>query len=166
MTVVEPGCGMGYFTLPLARLVGPQGRVVCVDLQPRMIASLRRRATRAGLLGRIDASVCTATDLGLARHATSADVAFAIHMVHEVPDPGRLLAQLREVLKPGSLLVIVEPKGHVSAAQFGRTLELADQTGFTRVGQPDATRGHAVVLRKPAPVARPNSAVWAGVQLR
>lgn len=49
MTVLEPGRGMGFFTLELARLVGPSGRVVAVDIQPRMLAGLRRRAARAGL---------------------------------------------------------------------------------------------------------------------
>ena len=54
MTVLEPGPGMGFFTLELARLVGPEGRVIAVDVQPQMIAGLRRRAERAGLIDRID----------------------------------------------------------------------------------------------------------------
>src|SRR5512140_3805504 len=54
MTVLEPGPGMGFFTLELARRVGPRGRVVAVDLQPEMLAGLRRRAARAGLEGRIE----------------------------------------------------------------------------------------------------------------
>ncbi len=57
MIVVEPGPGMGFFTLELARLVGAEGRVVAVDVQPKMIAALRRRAERAGLLDRIEARV-------------------------------------------------------------------------------------------------------------
>jgi SAM-dependent methyltransferase len=51
-TVLEPGPGMGFFTLELARLVGPEGRVIAVDVQPHMIASLRRRAERARLIDR------------------------------------------------------------------------------------------------------------------
>ena len=54
MTVLEPGCGMGYFTLPLARLVGPEGRVVAVEIQPKMLSALERRARKAGLLSRIE----------------------------------------------------------------------------------------------------------------
>ncbi len=54
MLVVEPGCGMGFFTIDLAPMVGPHGRVVAVDLQEEMLAGLRRRATRAGLERRID----------------------------------------------------------------------------------------------------------------
>ena len=87
MTVVEPGCGMGYFSLPLARMVGPNGRVMCVDLQPKMIGGLERRARRAGLLDRIHAFACTAEDLSLGQWRESADFAVALHMIHEVPDP-------------------------------------------------------------------------------
>lgn len=49
MTVLEPGPGMGFFTLELARAVGPKGRVVAVDVQAKMLAALERRARRAGL---------------------------------------------------------------------------------------------------------------------
>ena len=49
MTAVEPGPGMGFFTLEIAKLVGPSGRVVAVDVEPRMIERLKRRARKAGL---------------------------------------------------------------------------------------------------------------------
>jgi tRNA A58 N-methylase Trm61 len=54
MLVVEPSCGMGFFTLDLVRMVGPEGRVVAIDLQEKMLAGVRRRAARAGMEGRID----------------------------------------------------------------------------------------------------------------
>src|SRR5271157_2613986 len=57
MTVLEPGPGMGYFTLELARLVGDSGRVVAVDVQPQMIERLKRRAAKAHVLGRLDARI-------------------------------------------------------------------------------------------------------------
>ena len=54
MTVLEPGPGMGFFTVELAREVGASGRVVAVDVQPRMVAGLKRRLAKAGLRERID----------------------------------------------------------------------------------------------------------------
>jgi SAM-dependent methyltransferase len=149
MTVVEPGCGMGFFTLPLARLVGPAGRVVSVDLQPRMIEGLRRRARRAGLLDRIHASVCTEDDTGLGRFEGTADLAVAIHMLHEVPDASRLLTQLRAALRPGGLLLVLEPKGHVSPDDFARTLALAAATGLADTGRKPGGRGLGAILEKP-----------------
>jgi ubiquinone/menaquinone biosynthesis C-methylase UbiE len=150
MTVVEPGCGMGYFTLPLARMVGPGGKVICVDLQEKMIAGLLRRARRAGLADRIVASVPSETDLGLDSFAGSADLALALHMVHEVPDERRFLEQMRDVLRPGGLLLVVEPSGHVSAAMFEQTIRDAEQARFARTDRVVRGRGRGAALRKPA----------------
>ncbi len=137
--VLEPGCGMGYFTLPLARMVGPGGRVICVDLHEQMIRGLERRARRAGLLARIEASTCTPEDLGIGRWTGRIDVAVAIHMVHEVRDERRLLDQIRVALRPGSPLILIEPKGHVSAEKFEETLAVAKDLGFT-IGEHDAIK--------------------------
>ncbi len=52
-TALDLGCGMGVFSIPLARLVGPSGKVICVDLQEQMLAGVRRRAERAGVAQRI-----------------------------------------------------------------------------------------------------------------
>jgi SAM-dependent methyltransferase len=149
MTVVEPGCGMGFFTLPIARLVGPAGRVVCVDLQPRMIDGLRRRARRAGLLDRVHASVCTEDDAGLGAFVGAADLAVAIHMLHEVPDASRLLTQLQAALRPGGSLLVLEPKGHVSPEDFARTLALAGAAGLVDTGRKLGGRALSAVLEKP-----------------
>ncbi len=140
MTVLEPGCAMGFFSLPLARLVGPSGRVLCVDLQQKMIDGLRRRARKAGVLDRIDTIVCAPGDLGVAARAGTVDLAVAIHMVHEVPDAAALLRQIHAALRPGGALLIVEPKGHVSVPQFEATIAAAEAAGF---------------VRRPAPVAKP-----------
>jgi ubiquinone/menaquinone biosynthesis C-methylase UbiE len=149
MTVVEPGCGMGYFSLPIARMLGPSGTLVCVDVQPRMIAGLQRRAARAGLGERIVTIACTEGDLGLARWQGRADVALAVHMLHEVPDPGQLLRELFAVLRPGGLLVILEPKGHVSADDFRRTLDAAHEAGFVASPQPAPRATLSAVLTRP-----------------
>jgi ubiquinone/menaquinone biosynthesis C-methylase UbiE len=148
MTVVEPGCGMGFFTLPLAQLVGPTGKVVSMDLQPRMIDGLRRRARRARLLDRIHASVCAEDDLGLAAFAGTADLAVAIYMLHEIPDVSRLLAQLYAALRPSGLLLVLEPKGHVSPEALARTLALAAAAGFADTGRKPGGRGLGAVLEK------------------
>ena len=150
MTVVEPGPGMGYFSLPLARMVGPTGRVICVDLQEKMVAGLERRARKAGLADRIVARVSSENDLGLGAFAGSADLAVAIHTVHEVPDQRHFLEQMREVLRPGGHLLVVEPANHVSAEDFAQTLATATRVGFERTDHKPRARGLAAVLQKPA----------------
>lgn len=100
MTVLEPGPGMGFFTLELARLVGPSSRVIAVDIQPKMIAGLRRRAGRAGLLDRIDARVVPPTSMRLADVERTIDFVFAFAVVHEMPASAPFFNEATAVLKP------------------------------------------------------------------
>jgi len=131
MIVLEPGCGMGFFTLPLARMVGPKGRVVVVEVQQKMLSVLSRRAEKAGLLDRIELRHITPEGLGVEDLSGEVDFAAAIHMVHEVPNQTAFFTEVREVLKPGCRLLVVEPKGHVSPARFEETVSYAKKVGFT-----------------------------------
>src|SRR5208337_1939426 len=65
MTVVEPGPGMGFFTLELARMVGSTGRIVALDVQPKMLEVLKRRTRRAGVLDRVELRLIKADSLGI-----------------------------------------------------------------------------------------------------
>ena len=149
MTVLEPGCGMGYFTLPIARMTGPAGTVVAVDLQPKMIEGLTRRARRAGLLDRIEAVACADGDLGLAARPGVVDLAVAIHVLHEVRDRQRFLGQLYVALRPGGRLLLLEPKGHVSREALDAELALSERAGFRPAGEPLHRRSHGALLEKP-----------------
>ncbi len=146
MTVLEPGPGMGFFTLELARLVGPSGRVVAVDLQPRMLSALRRRARRARLLDRVETRQVTSDGMGIADLAGRADFALAFAMVHEVPDPGRFFAEVAAALKPGARVLLAEPKGHVNETDFAATLRLAAEQGLDLVNRPDIAGSLSAVL--------------------
>jgi ubiquinone/menaquinone biosynthesis C-methylase UbiE len=130
MTVLEPGCAMGFFTLPLARMVGPAGRVVAIDLQEKMLARLERRAKRAGLEERVETRLCNKHSLGIDDLEGRVDFAAAIHLVHEVPDKGLFFKELWQSLKPGSSLLMIEPRGHVSATQLDKTSAQAEEAGF------------------------------------
>jgi SAM-dependent methyltransferase len=155
MLVLEPGCGMGFFTLDLARMVGPTGRVVAVDLQERMLAGLRRRARRAGLLDRIEARLAGSDRLGVADLAGLVDVAFALHVVHEVPDIQGFFAEIAAALKPDGRLLFVEPRGHVSEDTFVASLALAEKAGFKIVDRPRIRHEPAALLTKKEEAALP-----------
>ena len=149
-TGLDVGCGMGFFSLPMAELVGSTGRVVCVDLQERMIRSLRRRADRAGLSDRIEARVCSKSSLGIRDLAGGIDFALAYAVVHEVPDAPGFLAELGEVLVPGGRLLIAEPKGHVSGEAFAKTVASAEKAGLLVLDRPDLKRSRTVLMEKTA----------------
>jgi tRNA A58 N-methylase Trm61 len=153
MIVLEPGPGMGFFTLPLARLVGPAGRVVVVEVQQKMLNVLVRRARRAGLSDRIDSRLAESGSLGISDLAGRVDFAAAVHVAHEVPDRGGLFRDVFAALKPAGRLLLVEPKGHVSAEDFEETLQFAKDAGFAPVDLAVKVAGRSALLSKGQPVS-------------
>ncbi len=148
MMVLEPGPGMGFFTLELARLVGPSGRVVVVDVQPKMIARVERRLAKAGLNARVDARIAAAESLGIGDLQGTVDFTAAYYMVHELPDAGRFFAEVSAASKLGSSLLVAEPKGHVKTAAFNSELEAASAAGFVLVDRPVIRRSHVALLKR------------------
>ncbi len=146
MTVLEPGPGMGFFTLEAARRVGPAGRVVAVDLQPRMLAGLRRRAERAGLAARIETRQASESSLGVDDLAGRVDLVLAFAVVHEMPDAGRFFGEARRALAPGGKIVLAEPAGHVREADFEVTLAAAERAGLRHEPGPAVWRSRTAVL--------------------
>jgi SAM-dependent methyltransferase len=148
MTVLEPGPGMGFFTLPMARLLGPSGRIVAVDIQSRMLASLRRRAARAGLLPRIETRLAQPETMGLGDLNGAVDFVLAFAMVHELPSAEVFFKEAAAALKLGGVLLLAEPAGHVNAAKFQSELEAATAAGFAVTDRPVIRKSLAAVLRK------------------
>jgi ubiquinone/menaquinone biosynthesis C-methylase UbiE len=126
-TAVDIGCGMGFFSLAMARMVGDQGRVLSVDLQPEMLDMVRRRAEGAGLLPRIHTHHCRSDTIGIEQQV---DFVLAFWMVHEVPDRRAFLREVRAILKPEARFLLVEPKVHVPPSSFGRIVEEACGAGM------------------------------------
>ncbi len=158
MTVLEPGPGMGFFTLDLARLVGAAGRVVAVDIQPRMLETLRRRAGKAGLIQRIDTRLARPEALGIDDLAGSVDFVLAFAMVHEVPDAGAFFAEAARALKPGGAVLLAEPFGHVGAAEFDAELRAAGAAGLAVVERPAIRRSKTALLRRDDQGVAPSAA--------
>jgi SAM-dependent methyltransferase len=150
MTVLEPGPGMGFFTLELARRVGPSGRVVAVDVQSKMIEGLKRRAKRAGLWERVDARLTAPDSLGVADLAGAVDFVLAYAVVHELPAPNTFFAEAAAALRPGGTLLLAEPTGHVSEQEFATELQVAAQAGLEVADRPSLRRSVAALLRKTA----------------
>ncbi|MGP8176249.1 MAG: class I SAM-dependent methyltransferase [Terracidiphilus sp.] len=148
MTVLEPGPGMGFFTLELARLVGSSGRVIAVDVQSRMLDGLRRRAAKAGVLDRLDIRLAAPDSLGVADLAGVVDFTLAFAVVHEMPAAAPFFGEVARASKPGARLLLVEPMGHVTASLFEAELQAAGGAGFTPVEVPSLRRSRTALLER------------------
>lgn len=148
MTVLDIGSAMGYFTLPLARIVGPSGKIVSVDVQEKMLQSLQKRARKANISERIITRVCKPTSLCLSDFDGAIDFAVAFAVVHEVPDAQLLFSDIFRSLKPGAKCLIAEPMMEVSANNLEQTLSIAEQIGLRVIAKPKITRCHAAILCK------------------
>lgn len=146
MTVLEPGPGMGFFTLELARRVGSGGKVVAVDVQARMLEGLRRRAARAGLAARVDARLARPGSLGVDDLAGKVDFVLAFAVIHELPDAEAFFEEVRRALAPGGRVLVAEPAGHVPAADFDACLAAAARAGLRPAPGPAVRRSRTAVL--------------------
>jgi ubiquinone/menaquinone biosynthesis C-methylase UbiE len=141
--VIDVGAGMGYFSLPLARLAGGAGQVTAIDLQPQMLSALVKRAGRSGIAKRITTHLATPDSLG---RLAPADFILAFWMVHEVPDQPAFFTEILQMLKPTGRFLLVEPKLHVSGKNFQQTLETAREAGFSLQESPKIRWSHSALL--------------------
>lgn len=145
MIVMDVGCGMGFFSIAMAKMVGQKGRVIAVDLQPKMLAATKRRARRAKVANRITTHLSQPDKIGVTE---AVDFILTFWMVHEVRDKIQFFSQLDATLVPDGNLLIAEPKMHVAAAQFLRILEAAQSVGLKLQRQPAIRFSRSALFKK------------------
>ena len=109
-TVIDIGPGMGYFTIPLLKLVGKDGAVIALDIQEKMLALLKRRAVKAGVAERLVTHLAEPDAFGLEEKA---DFILVFWMLHEVPDQLDFFNRLKKIMKSNARVLVVEPKIHM-----------------------------------------------------
>ena len=148
MTVVEIGPGMGFFTLEIAKKVAASGRVIAIDIQPKMLEQLEQRAEKAGVRQRIEPRLAMSDSLGMTDLAEVVDLVFAYAVVHELPDDRAFFREAFGVLKRNAVLFLAEPGRHVSEECFNAELQKARMEGFEIVETGHGRQGHTALLRK------------------
>lgn len=142
-TVIDIGCGPGFFSIEMAKLVGKNGKVIAVDLQEKMIAHVKKKAAKHDMQNRMEFHQCDANAIGLNRKA---DFILAYYMIHETPSPLHFLEEARGMLKDGGKMLVVEPKMHVSKSIFAQMLQEAEQAGLKAMDFPPKKGGRSVLL--------------------
>lgn len=162
MTVADLGAATGYFAVRLARAVS-RGRVVAVDVEPDMVRYLGERATREGLTNLTAAQGEPADP----RLTAPVDVALVVDTYHHIADPTRYFGKVRDALRPGGTLAIVDFKKDAPADAPGppAAMRIADdivvahlaKLGFShvRTDRDALPYQYIVVMQRPGPAGPP-----------
>ena len=137
-TIADLGAGSGYYSFRIAPLVGPTGRVLAIDIEPKMLEVIAERASREHVTN-IATVRSSERDPNLAPH--SVDLLFMVDVYHELEYPYEVMRKVREALKPGGRVALVEyraedpqvqikPVHKMSEAQVRREMQAA---GFRHV---------------------------------
>ena len=133
MIVLDVGCGSGFFTTALAKMIGKSGKVIAADLQEGMLKKVQEKSQNTELENKIILHKCEEDKIGVSEPV---DLVLAFYMVHEVPDQNRFLKEIKSLLNKNGILIIVEPKFHVSKDDFKKTINNAVGLGFKSIKKP------------------------------
>ncbi len=145
MTVLDIGCGPGFFSTEIAEMVGPSGRVIACDLQKEMLEIVARKIRGTALEKRIMLHQCPKDATGVLEPV---DFVLAFYMLHELPDQERFFDEISSIVKTGGQVFIAEPLFHVPANEFEQTVKTAQAAGFTPAERPYVFFSKAVILKK------------------
>ncbi|MDR3627294.1 MAG: methyltransferase domain-containing protein [Ignavibacteriaceae bacterium] len=148
MKVLDIGSAMGFFSIPMSKMVGNNGKVFSLDLQKKMLETLGKRANKAGVIDRIELRNCSAGSLNINDLKDEIDFALAFAVLHEVNDVSTLFKEVYTSLKSKGRLLIAEPKGHVDEKDFSKTLQVAKENGFVFLMQPRIAKSLTALLEK------------------
>lgn len=135
MTVVDMGCGPGFFSIEMATMVNDSGRVIASDVQEGMLRRLSEKICGTELEKRIDIHLCNESSSDIPGTGT-VDFVLAFYMIHEVSDQNSLFSTIHSLLKSGGRMLIVEPLFHVSNRSFEATVRKARNTGLSLLERP------------------------------
>ncbi len=127
MKVLDVGCGPGFFSIELAKLVGAKGKVLAADLQEGMLQKIRIKIKGTELENRIEFIRCGKETINVFEKV---DFINCFYMLHEVPAKNKFFSELKNILVEKGQILIVEPSFHVTGKEFMRTMEIAAITGF------------------------------------
>jgi len=145
MTVLDLGCGPGFFSIEIAQMVGKSGRVIASDLQEGMLQKLKDKIKGTGLEKRITLHKCQKDRIDVSENV---DFVLAFYMVHEVQNKEEFFIEIASVLKPNGQVLIVEPPFHVSKTAFEETIRIARSAGFKPADRPKVLLSKTVILKK------------------
>jgi len=152
MVIGEAGAGDGYFTLPMARRVGPTGLVYANDISTRELRSLEQHSTRDGLaniravVGEVDDPLFPQRDL---------ELVVVVHAFHDFSQPVEWLVNLKAYLRPGATVAIIDRDPAQGAESHfwsrDRIERHAAEAGYELTKAVDDISSHLILVFRPKP---------------
>ena len=145
MTVLDVGCGPGFFSIDIAKMLDGSGKVIAADIQEKMLAIIRKKIKSTSLGQTIELHKSDLENVGVAE---TVDFVFAFWMFHEVRNQEKFLEELISILKPNGLIFIIEPKIHVTKTEFGKIVDKIKASGLKIIESPKVFFSRTIVLSK------------------
>ena len=144
MTVLDLGCGPGFFSTDMAKMVGKTGKVIAADLQEGMLEKVKNKIEGTEIEKSIKLHKCEKDKIGISEKV---DFILAFYMVHEIENQKSFFEEIKSILKPEGKMFIIEPKFHVSKKAFEQTIDIAEETGLKLLKTEKVFFSRAIVLK-------------------
>ena len=145
MVALDVGCGVGFFSIDMAEMVGEAGKVIAADLQEGMLEKLRNKIKGTEVEGRITVHKCQEDKIGVSE---GVDFVLLFYVVHEAKNTEEFFNEIVTILRPEGQVLIVEPPFHVSKTAFEETVRQAREAGLTEVERPHVFLSKTAILKK------------------
>ncbi len=143
ITVVDLGCGPGFFTVEIAKQLGKSGKVIAVDVQQGMLDIVKNKIMNQAFESKIILHKAGFDSLNLTEKV---DIILAFYVVHEIKR-ANFFGELKAILNPDGKLFIVEPMLHCSKKDYLKMIENLLSEGFVVVEKPKIFFSRAVILK-------------------
>jgi ubiquinone/menaquinone biosynthesis C-methylase UbiE len=145
MTVLDFGCGPGFFTMEIAKLLGNNGKVIAADLQNGMLEKIEQKIKGTDFEKRIVLHKCEKDNIGINEKV---DFVLLFWMIHEVPDQINLIKNLMSLLNNTGKILIAEPKVHVPKKEFCKMVKRFDEAKIKTETGPKIFFSRTIFLNK------------------
>jgi ubiquinone/menaquinone biosynthesis C-methylase UbiE len=142
ITVMDYGCGPGFFSVEIAKMLNGSGKLYAVDLQDGMLNIVRNKIEGTVLEDVTKLHQCSDSEIGLVEKV---DFILAFYVIHEIQNKDNFFVEVKKLLNPGGKILIVEPKFHVNKQSFITMERLLDSHGFKIIERPSVFFSRACV---------------------
>ncbi len=144
MTVLDFGCGTGYFTIEIAKLLDQKGKVIAADVQKGMLDILQQKVEYSEFRQQIQIQKNQEHTLNLTEKV---DFILAFYAFHEMKYIDEIIKDLQKIIKPETKVLISEQKFHVSKSTFNAIIQKMENVGFEIYERPRVFLSRTVVMK-------------------